>query len=150
MTKNPQYLTETNQEGFERVKNSKDHTYAFLMESTSIEYNTMRECSLKKIGDALDEKGYGIAMRKKDKFNNALLELQEQGVLAKMKNKWWNEVGAGICTVSLKDAFTEEFKFVIDFSTYTRELKTSASIYSRSRNSSISIDTLEASSTQNI
>lgn len=64
MTKNPQYLTETNQEGFERVKNSKDHTYAFLMESTSIEYNTMRECSLKKIGDALDEKGYGIAMRK--------------------------------------------------------------------------------------
>ncbi|XP_037891865.1 glutamate receptor ionotropic, kainate 2-like isoform X1 [Glossina fuscipes] len=224
MTKNPQYLTETNQEGFERVKNSKDHTYAFLMESTSIEYNTMRECSLKKIGDALDEKGYGIAMRKsnlimtelikeiilkkillkdwpyRDKFNNALLELQEQGVLAKMKNKWWNEVGAGICTskaeqsdakslsmenlegiyvvllvgsglallhgiiswicfvirkasnhkVSLKDAFTEEFKFVIDFSTYTRELKTSASIYSRSRNSSISIDTLDANNTQNI
>lgn len=31
------------------------------------------------------------------KFNNALLELQEQGVLEKMKNKWWNEVGTGIC-----------------------------------------------------
>ena len=37
----------------------------------------------------------------RDKFNNALLELQEQGVLAKMKNKWWNEVGAGICAVSV-------------------------------------------------
>ena len=60
MTKNPQFLTETNQEGVNRVKSS----YAFLMESTSIEYKTMRECNLKKIGDALDEKGYGIAMRK--------------------------------------------------------------------------------------
>lgn len=35
----------------------------------------------------------------RDKFNNALLELQEQGVLARLKNKWWNEVGAGVCKV---------------------------------------------------
>lgn len=42
----------------------------------------------------------------RDKFNNALLELQEQGVLAKMKNKWWNEVGAGICAVgNIDDLF---------------------------------------------
>lgn len=33
----------------------------------------------------------------RDKLNNALLQLQEQGVLEKMKNKWWNEVGSGIC-----------------------------------------------------
>lgn len=62
MTEHPEYLTETNQEGVDRVKISTQ--YAFLMESTSIEYNTKRECNLKKIGDALDEKGYGIAMRK--------------------------------------------------------------------------------------
>jgi len=37
----------------------------------------------------------------RDKFNNALLELQEQGVLARLKNKWWNEVGAGVCSVSI-------------------------------------------------
>lgn len=62
MTKNPQFLTETNQDGVNRVKAGQH--YAFLMESTSIEYNTERECNLKKIGDALDEKGYGIAMIK--------------------------------------------------------------------------------------
>lgn len=62
MNEHPEYLTETNQEGVDRVKASTD--YAFLMESTSIEYNTKRECNLKKIGDALDEKTYGIAMRK--------------------------------------------------------------------------------------
>lgn len=67
-----------------------------------------------------------------------------------IKNYMFHLLFFSFLKVSLKDAFTEEFKFVIDFSTYTRELKTSASIYSRSRNSSISIDTLEANSTQNI
>lgn len=62
LTKNPHLLTETNQEGVENVK--KNNRYAFLMESTSIEYNTMRECNLAKVGQTLDEKGYGIAMRK--------------------------------------------------------------------------------------
>ncbi|XP_054091991.1 glutamate receptor ionotropic, kainate 2 isoform X3 [Zeugodacus cucurbitae] len=98
MNEHPEYLTETNMDGVKRVS----MTYAFLMESTSIEYHTMRMCNLSKIGNTLDEKGYGIAMRKnwefRDKFNNALLELQEQGTLEKMKNKWWNEMGAGICT----------------------------------------------------
>ena len=69
MNKHPELLTETNQEGVNKVKESKDsdNKYAFLMESTTIEYNTVRECSLKKIGEALDEKGYGIAMRKSKK-----------------------------------------------------------------------------------
>ncbi|KAM7360463.1 glutamate receptor IID [Cochliomyia hominivorax] len=104
MLENPHLLTETNQEGVQRVVNSdvsSGKTYAFLMESTSIEYNIVRECSLQKVGEPLDEKGYGIAMVKnwpyRDKFNNALLELQEQGVLAQLKQKWWNEVGAGVC-----------------------------------------------------
>lgn len=43
----------------------------------------------------------------RDKFNNALLELQEQGVLAQLKQKWWNEVGAGVCNVSRKQFFIE-------------------------------------------
>lgn len=38
--------------------------YAFFMESTSIEYETQRKCDLKQVGDLLDNKGYGIAMRK--------------------------------------------------------------------------------------
>uniref|UniRef100_A0A034WDZ0 Glutamate receptor ionotropic, kainate 2 n=2 Tax=Bactrocera dorsalis TaxID=27457 RepID=A0A034WDZ0_BACDO len=103
MVENPDLLFETNLEGVNRVKT--DNNYAFLMESTSIEYHIVRECNLKKVGEPLDEKGYGIAMVKnwpyRDKFNNALLELQEQGVLARLKNKWWNEVGAGVCKKNL-------------------------------------------------
>lgn len=38
--------------------------YAFFMESTSIEYETQRRCNLTNVGGNLDEKGYGIAMRK--------------------------------------------------------------------------------------
>lgn len=42
----------------------KDENYAFLMESTSIEYITERECDVTQVGGLLDDKGYGIAMRK--------------------------------------------------------------------------------------
>lgn len=61
MNQNPSLLTSTNDEGVERVLTE---NYAFLMESTSIEYNVARICNLTQIGGLLDEKGYGIAMRK--------------------------------------------------------------------------------------
>jgi glutamate receptor, ionotropic, invertebrate len=54
-------LTGSNEEGLEKVK--KEH-YAYLMESTSIEYYAERECNTTQVGGLLDEKGYGIAMRK--------------------------------------------------------------------------------------
>nr|XP_017102043.2 glutamate receptor ionotropic, kainate 2 [Drosophila bipectinata] len=201
MSNNPDMLVENNQEGVEKVKSGTK--YAFLMESTSIEYNMVRECNLTKVGDALDEKGYGIAMVKnwpyRDKFNNALLELQEQGVLARLKNKWWNEIGAGVCSAKSEDdgpselaidnlsgiyavlivgtifsivvsvlcwcffvfkkarfyavpfcgALAEEFKIVIRFSENERVLKSAQSIYSRSRNSSQSIESLQTDSEEN-
>lgn len=45
----------------ERVIKSK-RTYAFLMESTTIEYKMERNCDLEKIGGLIDNKGYGIAL----------------------------------------------------------------------------------------
>ena len=34
--------------------------YAFLMESTMIDYNIQRNCDLMQVGGLLDSKGYGI------------------------------------------------------------------------------------------
>ena len=105
----------------------KKENYAFLMESTSIEYLEERECNVKMVGDLLDAKGYGIAMRKSRYFqikiifhlfynkfdifqdssyrqplSEAVLKLQEQGKLTQMKNKWWKEKrGGGACAVSI-------------------------------------------------
>lgn len=36
--------------------------YAYLMESTTIEYVVERNCELTQVGGMLDSKGYGIAM----------------------------------------------------------------------------------------
>lgn len=38
--------------------------YAFLMESTMIDYMVQRDCNLVQIGGLLDSKGYGIATQK--------------------------------------------------------------------------------------
>lgn len=54
-------MTTTNEEGIQKVETE---NYAFLMESTTIEYVIERHCSLAQVGGLLDDKGYGIAMKK--------------------------------------------------------------------------------------
>lgn len=57
----PSVFTKSNDEGRDRVLNGKS-LYAFLMESTTLEYIVERNCTLTQIGGHLDSKGYGIAM----------------------------------------------------------------------------------------
>ncbi len=59
MSSNPDVFVKKNQEGIDRVK---AEPYAFLMESTTIEYTVQRECQLTQIGGLLDNKGYGIGL----------------------------------------------------------------------------------------
>lgn len=61
MADHPEYLMNNNDDGVERV--SKEN-YAYLMESSSIEYITERNCNVTQVGDLLDDKNYGIGMRK--------------------------------------------------------------------------------------
>lgn len=57
----PTVFSTTNKEGEERVVRGKG-AYAYLMESTTIEYVVERNCDLTQVGGMLDSKGYGIAM----------------------------------------------------------------------------------------
>lgn len=57
----PSVFVKNNEEGVDRVIKMKKK-YAFLMESTAIEYELERNCNLMQIGSTLDSKGYGIAM----------------------------------------------------------------------------------------
>ncbi|KAJ8961950.1 hypothetical protein NQ314_005865 [Rhamnusium bicolor] len=57
----PSVFESNNKDGVKRVLNSK-RQYAFLMESSSIEYEMERNCELMQVGNTLDSKGYGIAM----------------------------------------------------------------------------------------
>ncbi|XP_015514437.2 glutamate receptor ionotropic, kainate 2 [Neodiprion lecontei] len=94
MEARPSVFTKDNAEGVKRVL-GEDSKYAFIMESTSIEYHVARSCKLEQIGGFLDNKGYGIAMPLNSPyrtlFSEAVLKLQEQGVLQKLKDKWWKE-----------------------------------------------------------
>ena len=56
-SKEPSVFMKKSQEGIERVKRGK---YAFLMESTMIDYTIQRNCELMQVGGLLDSKGYGI------------------------------------------------------------------------------------------
>ncbi|XP_038841678.1 glutamate receptor 2-like, partial [Salvelinus namaycush] len=84
-------------EGVLRVRKSKGK-YAYLLESTMNEYIEQRKpCDTMKVGGNLDSKGYGIATPKgsplRNAVNLAVLKLNEQGLLDKLKNKWWYDKG---------------------------------------------------------
>ena len=51
----------SNQEGVERVL-KEDGQYAFMMESTVVDYVVERQCELTQVGGLLDNKGYGIGL----------------------------------------------------------------------------------------
>lgn len=94
------------------------------MESSTIEYQTERKCSIVQVGSQIDEKGYGIAMKKsmtvkkhysriisfltidspfRGALSEAVLQMQESGEISRMKTKWWKEKrGGGACGVSIQ------------------------------------------------
>lgn len=102
------------------VEKAENENYAFFMESTSIEFEVQRRCKLMRVGPLLDEKSYGIAMRKSKIYfnvqsfhyrkldssyrgvlNQAILDLQHSGRLNELKRKWWEEnQGGGFCEVN--------------------------------------------------
>lgn len=101
----PSVFADGNPAGIERVKKGKG-LYAFLMESTTIEYVVERECDLMQIGGLLDSKGYGIALPPGSPYrtpiSSAILQLQEGGRLHVLKSLWWTKKrGGGLCPVSI-------------------------------------------------
>ncbi|CAL4124065.1 unnamed protein product, partial [Meganyctiphanes norvegica] len=100
-SQNPTVYTKTSEDGVRRVI-KEDGTYAFLMESSSIEYIIERHCDLTQVGGLLDSKSYGIALPPSSPYrtaiNAAVLQLQEKGTLQTLKTRWWKERrGGGKC-----------------------------------------------------
>ncbi|KAL7644527.1 UNVERIFIED_CONTAM: hypothetical protein RMT77_005359 [Armadillidium vulgare] len=92
--KKPSVFVHSYDEGVKRVL---DGNYAFLMESTMLDYYVHRNCNLTQIGGMLDSKSYGIATPMgspwRDKISLAILELQEKGIIQMLYNKWWKNTG---------------------------------------------------------
>ncbi|XP_057339211.1 glutamate receptor ionotropic, kainate 1-like isoform X2 [Microplitis mediator] len=92
--KKPSVFVSTYEEGIQRVLQG---DYAFLMESTMLDYIVQRDCNLTQIAGLLDSKGYGIATPMgspwRDKISLAILELQEKGEIQMLYDKWWKTPG---------------------------------------------------------
>lgn len=63
MMAHPDLLFDDNEKGLQMAIKE---NYAFIMESSSIEYLIERNCGVTQVGGLLDDKGYGIAMRKSE------------------------------------------------------------------------------------
>uniref|UniRef100_A0A8C4QTS2 Glutamate receptor n=1 Tax=Eptatretus burgeri TaxID=7764 RepID=A0A8C4QTS2_EPTBU len=78
-------------EGLDRVKRG---GYAFLWDTAVLEHAALSddECTLS-VRNMVYDKGYGLALQQgspfKDVFSQRLLELQENGELEALRQKWW-------------------------------------------------------------
>ncbi|XP_008198458.1 glutamate receptor ionotropic, kainate 3 isoform X2 [Tribolium castaneum] len=92
----PGVFEKNNADGVKRVQTTKNRLYAFLMESSQIEYEIETKCDLKQVGNWLDNKEYGIAMPidypYRSAINTAILKLQEEAKLTELKDKWWKKM----------------------------------------------------------
>uniref|UniRef100_A0A8C2Z3Y2 Glutamate receptor n=1 Tax=Cyclopterus lumpus TaxID=8103 RepID=A0A8C2Z3Y2_CYCLU len=84
-------LVKSIEDGIQRVLKS---DYALIMESTTIDYITRRNCNLTQVGGIIDSKGYGIGTPigspYRDKITIAILSILEDGRLHMLKEKWWS------------------------------------------------------------
>uniref|UniRef100_A0A915DWI9 Uncharacterized protein n=1 Tax=Ditylenchus dipsaci TaxID=166011 RepID=A0A915DWI9_9BILA len=96
--KNKNVFVRNNREGVDKVLKE---NYAYLMESSSLEYEVQQNCNLTQIGGVLGSKGYGIALEKKsewtDWISRQILLYQKRGIIEMKKTKWWRSKGAS-CT----------------------------------------------------
>ncbi|CAK9294819.1 unnamed protein product [Gordionus sp. m RMFG-2023] len=107
MESRPHVFPQTQDEGVKKVM---DGNYAFFMESTTIDYIIQRNCNLTQIGGLLDSKGYGIGTHLgspfRDPISLAILEMQENGQITLLYNKWWKNIGV----TCHRDAISKESK----------------------------------------
>lgn len=114
MNASPSWFTDGNDEGEKRVTES-DYDYAFFMEAATIDYKLERNCNITKVGGLLDNKGYGIAVKRNSPLlrllNQGLLDLQEKGTLKMLLDRWWKQRnGGGICSARQATSSVTAFK----------------------------------------
>ncbi|XP_078665246.1 glutamate receptor ionotropic, delta-2-like [Branchiostoma floridae x Branchiostoma belcheri] len=107
----PPTFVETADEGFERVRQG---NYAFLWDVAIIEHVALNDptCSLMTSESHFYERGYGIALQQgspyREDFSFGILQLQENGVLERLKDKWWPKLGkCSLSTSHTKTVATE-------------------------------------------
>lgn len=104
------YINDIN-DAIERIRKG---GYAYLAESSTIEYLIQRHCDLIQVGFWLDNKGYGIATPNDSPYrtpiSNAIVVLQDKGVLYALKKRWWEEKGKCKIVSNAKAAVANDLK----------------------------------------
>lgn len=93
MTNNKHVFAKSYDEGLSRVLQG---DYAFLMESTMLDYMVQRNCNLTQVGGLLDSKGYGIATPMGKLRNQQLETLRNTSV--EIRGRMWPANDAIDCT----------------------------------------------------
>ena len=93
--------------------------FVFFIEAPRLEYEVARDCQLTRVGELLNNRYYALGVQKgketntnsesspffldspiRDSLNIGLLEMEENGKLENMRQKWWQKGGETHCQVN--------------------------------------------------
>ncbi|CAH1773235.1 unnamed protein product [Owenia fusiformis] len=102
MNSDPSVFVDKAATGVDRVRQG---NYYFIMDSVMADYwSKHRPCDVKVIGNPLNSWGYGLAFSKGSPhvstFNLAILRMQEDGTLSRLRNLWWKDYCSSASTIA--------------------------------------------------
>ena len=90
-------------EGFQRVLEATDASYAFIHDSSQIRYEVYKNCNYTQVGDPFAEQPYAIAVQQgsylAEEISKALLEMQKDRFFEKISSIYWNSTARSLCPI---------------------------------------------------
>lgn len=101
----------------EGVQKVREGGFAYLTDGPYLDYYNSREpCNTMMLENLLEAKSYGIALQRNSELTNqfsvAILQLREEGVVDKLKKKWWDRRSE--CTDSTVKASSTPMSISLD------------------------------------
>ncbi|CAG0903981.1 unnamed protein product, partial [Darwinula stevensoni] len=88
-------------DGYSKVRNTLDGSFAFLDDVAHIRYEVNNDCNLLEVGDPFAEQPYAIAVQQgshlQDEISKTILTLQKDRFFETLQSQFWNSSKRGPC-----------------------------------------------------
>ena len=106
-------LAKDARDGFQRVLNDEEGTFAFVHDAAEIRYEYYNNCNFTEVGEPFAEQPYAVAVQQgshlQEEISKVILELQKDRYFETLASKYWNSTLRSLCP-TLDDSEGEAFR----------------------------------------
>jgi len=88
-------------EGFQKVLDTEDGTFAFIHDASQVRYEYYNNCNYTEVGEPFAEQPYAVAVQQgshlQEEISKVILELQKDRYFETLSSKYWNSTLRSLC-----------------------------------------------------